>query len=101
MAELVHGQDIVGIVDKVLPLTGGAGGVPRPKRGHLHRSLTCGTETSPREGRGSRSDWRVKQRFTPRVVTCQFWRALIAVKLSACTTKLAGVPMFRPGLGLS
>ena len=68
--KMAHRQDMVGIVDRMLPLTGRAGGAPRPKRGHLHRSqLTCGTETSPPEGRGSRSDWRVKKRFTPRVVT--------------------------------
>jgi len=59
---------------------------------NLHRSqLTCGTETSPPEGRGSWSEWRVKKRFTPRVVT-------FLARSSACTTKLAGVPMFRPGL---
>jgi len=35
MAEMAHGQGLVGIVNRVLPLTGRAGGVPRPNRGHL------------------------------------------------------------------
>ena len=59
---------MVGIGDKLLPLTGTAGAA---RNGAVSsNTLTCGTEASPPE-RGSRPDGWVKKRFTLRVVTCR------------------------------
>jgi hypothetical protein len=56
---------------------------------------------SPPQGRGSRADWRVNKRFTPRVVTCPFQRALIAVEFFRLRTLVgADVPMLSRGRGL-
>jgi len=60
------GQDMVGISDKLLPLTGGGAG----NGATSSITLTCGTEASPPE-RGSRPDGWVNERFTLRVVTCR------------------------------
>jgi len=57
---MAHRQHMVGFGDKLLPLTGRAWRGSETEARPPHQSqLACGTETSPPERRGSRSDWRV------------------------------------------
>jgi hypothetical protein len=68
-------QDMVGIVNRVLPLTGRLGGAQ--DRSTVTSSITLSCEPKrPRVARGSGFDWRVKRRFTLRVVTCPISGAL-------------------------
>ena len=61
-------HDVAGIVYKYLPLTGWAGGARNAATSSI--ILTCAPMPPPPQ-RGSRSEWRVKKRFTLRVVTCR------------------------------
>jgi hypothetical protein len=70
MAEAAPRQDMVGIGDKLLPLTARAGrGLQDRIAATSSITLTC-ERKCPHVTRGSGFDWRVKERFTPRVVTC-------------------------------
>src|SRR5262249_31462285 len=91
-AKMAPGQDMVGIVDKLLPLTGGEAG----NAATSSITLTCGTEASPPE-RGSRSDGWVNERFTLRVVTCRHSAAASTRPNPFAWTKdgLSSGPMFR------
>src|SRR6516165_8786879 len=93
---MAHGQDIVGIGDKLLPHTGRVGGARHAATSSI--ILTCGTEASPPQ-RGSRSDGWVKKRFTQRVVTCRTSAAASTrSNPSACAKEgLSLAPMFRRG----
>jgi hypothetical protein len=94
LAEMEHGQDMVGFRANLLPLTGGGAG----NAATSSITLTCGTEASPSE-RGSRSDGWVKKRFTLRVVTCRNSAAASTrANASACAKEgLSSVPMLHRG----
>src|SRR5262249_35574994 len=93
---MAPGQDMVGFGDKLLPLTGTAGGARTAATSSI--TLTCGTEASPPE-RGSRSDGWVNERFTLRVVTCRNSAAASTrANSSACAKEaLSSGPIFCRG----